>query len=78
MVEEGFKLDAEQTAFGKHAAVALDAVAEVALCLFCRDDDGFAKESANFWHGDVDCLHKKVVTLHKGRVTTLGGKRQGD
>lgn len=63
-------------AFSTHAAVTLDAVVEVSLCLLNSDDDGFAKESANFWHSDVDCLHKKVVTLHKGRVTTLGGKRQ--
>jgi hypothetical protein len=40
VVKEGFKLDAEQTAFSTHASLALDAVVKVSFCLFSCDDDG--------------------------------------
>ena len=69
--EEGLKLDAEQTAFGKHAAVALDAVAEVALCLFSCDDDGFAKESANLCSTYVE----RVGKAGEGGEVDVAGRR---
>jgi hypothetical protein len=40
VVEEGLKLDAEQTVLSTHASLALDAVVKVSFCLFSSDDDG--------------------------------------
>ena len=67
--EEGLKLDAEQTSFGEHAAVALDAVAEVAFCLFCCYHNCFAEECAYFCSADVECVGK---ACKHGQVDVAG------
>lgn len=74
VLEEAFKLDAEQPPLGEHAAPLLDEVAEIGLQRVVHDDDRLAEERPALGPAEVEDV-AQPREVGQGEVVRLCGER---
>ena len=71
-VQQGKELLPQQAALGQHAAVLLDAVAEIALQLIVGDDDCLAEECAALGAAQIEHITERRIVLQRQVVGGAG------